>query len=329
MIRSGACAARYGSSLGPEPPLAGDLGLARQDVMARSFVGMKLSIVVITKQRRHLLVRCLDSIFCEVEDDFSESEVIVIDGGSTDGTREFLEGLDRRLTYWVSEPDSGLGQAVNKGVARARGDIIRVVGDDDEFVPGNLRAMMHIIDRMPAYDVVGGHNEVIFESNDGVRETRGQGRYTGEVGRSEMLRWGRPAVLVPEACFFRRTALERVGCYDEGWRWWGFLDLFFRMIDAGSRFFIMPVTILRTYQTARSETFSNSGDPSFWQEQLRVFEKHGGIGCRLWQQCGGSLRPDRVTHYFVRRLCAQIGFHPRRMLRESLGVSTKGVRRSG
>lgn len=293
-----------------------------------SLVNMKLSIIVITKQRKHLLVRCMESIFRELDQDYDDAEVIVIDGGSTDGTREFLEGIGGRLAYWVSEPDSGLGQAVNKGVARARGDIIRVVGDDDEFIPGALRAMMPIVERMPAYDVVGGHNEVILEFPDGGQEPCAQGRYFGEVGRREMLRWGRPAVLVPEACFFRRAALERVGCYDEGWRWWGFLDLFFRMIDAGSRFFIVPVKILKTHQTSRSETFSNSGDPSFWREQLQVFEKHGGIVGRLWQQCGGTLRPDRVAHYFLRRLCAKIGFHPRLMLREWLGVSTIGVRRS-
>src|SRR5262245_17884014 len=65
-------------------------------------------------------------------------EYIVIDGGSTDGTREIIERYSHRLSYWVSEPDSGQSNALNKGFARATGEVIGWLNADDLLAPNAL-----------------------------------------------------------------------------------------------------------------------------------------------------------------------------------------------
>lgn len=65
-------------------------------------------------------------------------EYIVIDGGSTDGSREILERYADRLTYWVSEPDRGHAHAINKGFARTTGEILGWLNSDDILLPGSL-----------------------------------------------------------------------------------------------------------------------------------------------------------------------------------------------
>lgn len=67
-------------------------------------------------------------------------EHIVVDGGSTDGSVEILERYDPWLTHWVSEPDHGQSHAINKGFARATGQVLAWLNSDDTYFPGTLRA---------------------------------------------------------------------------------------------------------------------------------------------------------------------------------------------
>ena len=80
---------------------------------------MKLSIITINYNNREGLQRTIDSVICQTWRDF---EWIVIDGGSTDGSRELIEKYQDHFAYWCSEPDKGVYNAMNKGVAKARGE---------------------------------------------------------------------------------------------------------------------------------------------------------------------------------------------------------------
>lgn len=94
-----------------------------------------MSIVSVVFQERLGLGPLLESIFsCSGNrQDDSDVEVIVIDGGSKDGTVEVLEGWNERIDYWLSEKDSGIYDAMNKGIAAATGDYILHLNAGDEL----------------------------------------------------------------------------------------------------------------------------------------------------------------------------------------------------
>ncbi|HLE65896.1 MAG TPA: glycosyltransferase family 2 protein [Burkholderiales bacterium] len=101
-----------------------------------------VSVIVAVRNGAATLQRCLDSVAAQ---DLGPRETIVIDGASTDGTRELLERNLRAglVSSYLSEPDSGVYSAWNKGIARARGRWISFLGCDDAFHdPGALRALV-------------------------------------------------------------------------------------------------------------------------------------------------------------------------------------------
>jgi glycosyltransferase involved in cell wall biosynthesis len=93
--------------------------------------GPALSIITVVRNGVASIEACLKSIIRHAS---PAVELIVVDGGSTDGTVEILKHYRNSLNYWVSEPDNGIYDAMNKGLRQAHGDWILFIGCDDELV---------------------------------------------------------------------------------------------------------------------------------------------------------------------------------------------------
>ena len=91
---------------------------------------MKLSIITINYNNLEGLKRTYDSVVSQTYHDF---EWIIIDGGSTDGSKEFIEEHQEHFAYWCSEPDKGVYNAMNKGIARATGEYLNFMNSGDCF----------------------------------------------------------------------------------------------------------------------------------------------------------------------------------------------------
>ena len=89
---------------------------------------MKLSIITVNLNNRDGLQKTIDSV---VSQTFKDYEWIVIDGGSTDGSKELIEQYADHFTYWVSEPDNGIYNAMNKGIRVAKGDYLQFLNSGD------------------------------------------------------------------------------------------------------------------------------------------------------------------------------------------------------
>lgn len=90
----------------------------------------KISIITINYNNLNGLKRTLESI---VNQTWQEFEYIVIDGGSTDGSAEYIESQSKNIDYWVSEPDSGIYNAMNKGIAKATGEYLLFLNSGDHL----------------------------------------------------------------------------------------------------------------------------------------------------------------------------------------------------
>ena len=93
------------------------------------------SIITINYNNKDGLLKTIESVLCQTYKDF---EFIVIDGGSTDGSREIIEKYAGHIDYWVSEPDKGIYNAMNKGIKVAHGDYLNFMNSGDYFYNENV-----------------------------------------------------------------------------------------------------------------------------------------------------------------------------------------------
>lgn len=91
---------------------------------------MKYSIITVNYNNKDGLKKTIESVIAQTFRDF---EFIVIDGGSTDGSADVLKEYNDQITYWVSEPDKGIYNAMNKGIAKARGEYLNFMNSGDCF----------------------------------------------------------------------------------------------------------------------------------------------------------------------------------------------------
>jgi glycosyltransferase involved in cell wall biosynthesis len=125
----------------------------------------KISVVVATYNRRQYLKRMLDNL---IKDDYPNIEIVVVDGGSSDGTVELLKSYQDKISSWISEPDHGEYNAYNKGLKMAKGEIIKPMSDDDILRPEAFRRAAEYFIKYPNIGIVFGQT-AIWQEKDGER----------------------------------------------------------------------------------------------------------------------------------------------------------------
>lgn len=164
---------------------------------------------------------------------YGRLEHIVVDGGSDDGTREIVARHAPGLAHWESGRDSGQAEALNKGFARASGEILGWLNGDDLLLPGALACVARAFAAHPGVDVVYGDRIVIDEQD------REVGRWALPAHSNAILSW---LDFIPqETLFWRRRAWERVGArIDPGFQFAMDWDLLVRLRDSGATFLHLP-----------------------------------------------------------------------------------------
>ena len=165
-----------------------------------------VSIVTPSYNQAAYLEQTITSV---LEQDYPHLEYLVADGASTDGSVEIIRKYADKLAFWVSEKDSGQAEAINKGLARAKGDILAWLTSDDYYLPGTVRAAVEVFQANPEVVLVYGNMLAVDEHGQTTNLLKYHPLNIEDLLCFEII--GQPAV------FFRRDAFEKAGPLDESY----------------------------------------------------------------------------------------------------------------
>jgi glycosyltransferase involved in cell wall biosynthesis len=221
-----------------------------------------------------------DTILSVLGQDYPNIEYLIVDGGSTDGSVEIIQRYSDRLGWWVSEPDQGQTDAINKGFAQAKGNILGWLNSDDIYLPHAVSEAVGYLQANPDVGMVYGDANLINEAGQLI------GKFPARQTDYKRLRRG--YVHIPQqASFFRSDLWHLVGPLDPTFYFAMDYDLWVRLARiAPLRYFPSPWANFRLHGTGKSVT----ADERCWPEMLRVHQREGG-GRFSWLYFKAKIRP--------------------------------------
>ena len=148
-----------------------------------------------------------ETIRSVLDQDYQNLEYIIIDGGSDDGSVDIIQRYADRLAFWASEKDQGQTDAINKGFARASGEILAWINSDDTYLPSAISEAVEFLGAHPQAGMVYGDANLIDNNGDKI------GKFPAHQTDYKHLRRG--YVHIPQqATFFRADLWQQVGPLD-------------------------------------------------------------------------------------------------------------------
>lgn len=244
---------------------------------------MKISIVTPSFNQARFLERTIRSV---LEQDYPRLEYIVIDGGSTDGSVEIVQKYADKLAWWVSEPDKGQTDAINKGFTHASGEILAWLNSDDTYNPGAISAAVKFLQQNPRIGMVYAETNFIDENDHII------GRFP--AAQTDLARLRRGYVHIPQqAAFWRANLWKQVGPLDPSFYFAMDYDLWVRLARI-TELRYLPGQVWANFRLhASGKTIA--ADDRCWPEMLRVHYRDGG----------SSFAPI-VAKYYLRKLVAPL-----------------------
>lgn len=218
---------------------------------------MKLSIITINYNNLAGLRKTVESVLAQT---YREFEYIVIDGASTDGSAEYVRAHADKLTYWVSEQDTGIYNAMNKGVRAATGEYVLMLNSGDFLVDEYV--VERILPELDGTDIVQGN------TIDGGTRQRGYGRSNIsflDVQRGHFLH---------QASFCKRDLFDKYGYFDESYRYVSDTIFFIKTLGyGGATFRYVDINIADFDLTGISSSDDKQIQQQFKEEEIRMREE--------------------------------------------------------
>lgn len=246
---------------------------------------LKISIITAVFNRADSIADALRSVQAQR---WHNVQHVVVDGASTDGTLQVLQAcLDppTRVGYqalWASEPDRGIYDALNKGLARATGDVIGLMHSDDFFADNEVLASVAAAFANTAVDAVYGDLDYVAKADTQriIRRWR-----SGDYTPAKLAHGWMPP---HPTLFLRRSVIERWGGFDTSFRIAADYDAILRYFGQGK---IRPVYIPRVLVKMRLGGESNRSLGRIWlktREDYTALRKNGvgGLGALVWKNVG-------------------------------------------
>ena len=243
----------------------------------------RVSIITPSFNQAHYLEATIRSV---LEQEHVNIEYILVDGGSTDGSVEIIKKYAHKLAWWVSEKDKGQTDAINKGFARATGDILAWINSDDTYEPGAVSAAVKYLSAHPEVGMVYADTNFIDE----------QGRIIGTfpAAQTDLPRLRTGYVHIPQqAAFFRANLWKQVGPLDPSFYFAMDYDLWVRLARLAP-FAYIPGQVWANFRL-HSSGKTITADDRCWPEMLKVHYRDGG-----------SFFAPIVAKYYIRKIVAPL-----------------------
>jgi len=226
---------------------------------------MKVTIITCCFNRKGSIGSTIESVLRQT---YKDIEYIVVDGGSTDGTRKIIDGYRDRIAKVIFKSDHGMYEGINNGIREATGDVIALCHSDDQ-----------LYDEHTVEEVVGEfkrHPEAEMVYADGLYVNSESGKAVRVWKSMNMRRWLLKCGWLPlhTTCYVRREVYERYGLYDEGYR-----------IASDTKFLLnilyknrihatyLPQFVVKMQMGGASTDMNRQKE--MWNEDVRVFREIG------------------------------------------------------
>lgn len=227
-----------------------------------------LSIITVNLNNRDGLKRTIDSVICQT---FTDYEWIIIDGGSTDGSRELIEQYQDHFAYWCSEPDKGIYNAMNKGIVHAKGEWLQFLNSGDLLFKDNI--LQQIFSNQYYADVIYG-DAMRYSSNNTIPWL-----VTKKISLSFLMDF---SICHQSSFFNKRVFINR--CYDESYKLASDWALYLQLVLENAHFQYIPYCI--TYFENEGLTYSNGSLSSSERDQIKEkyipYHLNYDINCLLY-----------------------------------------------
>ena len=219
---------------------------------------MKISIITPSFNQARYLETTIQSVLAQ---DYPSIEYIVIDGGSSDGSVEIIKKYENHFAYWVSEKDKGQADAINKGLARAKGDILAWLNSDDYYLPNAISNAVKVFEGIPGLVMAYGDMLAVNEQGQTINNLKYKQLSLEDLLCFQII--GQPAV------FFRRDAFEKAGGLDSTFHFLLDHHLWIRLAQQGK---ILHVP--QTWAAARyhAEAKNRAKAAEFGREAFRILD---------------------------------------------------------
>jgi len=225
-----------------------------------------VSVIIAVFNGVATLQHCIDSVARQT---YPQKELIIIDGGSNDGTVELLEANNHKISYWISEPDRGIYHAWNKALRKANGEWLCFLGADDYFWNEHVLAnMAGKLEKLPP-DIRVAYAQIMLVGRQGE-----QLYPIGEPWEQVRSRFQSCMCIPHPGTMHRRTLFERHGTFDDSFQIAGDYEMLLRELKTADAAFVPDVIAVGMRQGAGKSSYPAAALLSL-NETRRAQRLHG------------------------------------------------------
>jgi len=223
----------------------------------------KISIVTPSYNQGEFLESTINSVLSQ---NYPNLEYIIVDGASTDNSVDIIKKYESSLAYWVSEPDKGQSNALNKGFRRVTGELVGWLNSDDLYMPNTLKTIGEYFKNNAKADMAYGDQADIDEKGRVFRALRSL-----KFSRLAFLSRGR--LISQPTAFFKRKIFGEIGYVDESLPWVMDYEFFLRIAFAGYHIHHIPQILAKFRYHKGSKTVTGKVESNKHEEYMRMIQK--------------------------------------------------------